>query len=174
MHLNRLSQAIRVCLLFISCSSAGNGELGSKNFFLEAAEEPRLVRFESNGLVSYRGEGGLVTSMASFEGDEILLHSFVGEGVVAVDVYESEAAEYKYSFGLPNYIPAYIMNDRMYQVTDTTVVVFSIERKGNNFTEKNSCSVCIEKILPAWWDLICPPGRIRFVDLVNRADTTPG
>lgn len=39
MHLNRLSQAILVCLLFISCSSAGNGELGSKNFFLEAAEE---------------------------------------------------------------------------------------------------------------------------------------
>lgn len=114
MHLNRLSQAILVCLLFISCSSAGNGELGSKNFFLEAAEEPRLVRFESNGLVSYRGEGGLVTSMASFEGDEILLHSSVNEGVVAVDVHESESAEYKYSFRLPNYTLPYIMNDRMY------------------------------------------------------------
>ncbi|MCY4675116.1 MAG: 6-bladed beta-propeller [Bacteroidetes bacterium] len=91
-------------------------------------EEPRLVRVESNGIVSYRGEGGLVTGMVNFEGDEILLHSFVDEGVVAVDVYESESAEYKYSFRLPNYTLTYIMNDRMYQAIDTTVVVFSIER----------------------------------------------
>lgn len=94
----------------------------------DSFEEPRLVRFEANGIVSYRGEGGLVTGMASFEGDEILLHSSVDEGVVAVDVYESESAEYKYSFRLPNYTLTYIMNDRMYQATDTTVVVFSIER----------------------------------------------
>ena len=94
----------------------------------DSFEEPRLVRFESNGLVGYRGEGDLVTGLATFEGDEILLQSFVDEDVVAVDVYESELAEYKYSFRLPNYTPSYIMNDRMYQATDTTVVVFSIDR----------------------------------------------
>lgn len=94
----------------------------------DSFEEPRLVRVESNGLVSYRGEGGLVTGMASVEGDEILLHSFVDEDVVAVDVYEAESANYKYSFRLPNYTLTYIMNDRMYQATDTTVVVFSIDR----------------------------------------------
>ena len=94
----------------------------------DSFEEPRLVRFESNGLAGYTGEGDLVTGLATFEGDEILLQSFVDEGVAAVDVYDSESAEYKYSFGLPNYTPTYIMNDRMYQATDTTVVVFSIER----------------------------------------------
>ena len=63
--------------------------------------------------------------MASIDGDELLLQSRVDEQVV-VDVYEADSAEYKYSFRTPN--PSYILNDRMYQTADTTVVVFSIER----------------------------------------------
>ena len=39
MHSNRLGQAILVCLLLVSCSSAGSGEFGYENFFFEAAEE---------------------------------------------------------------------------------------------------------------------------------------
>ena len=88
-------------------------------------EEPRLVRSDAGGIVSFRPEGDRVTGMASIEGDELLLQSRVDEEVI-VDVYEADSAEYKYSFRVPN--PTYILNDRMYRKADTTVVVFSIER----------------------------------------------
>ena len=88
-------------------------------------EEPRLVRSDANGIVSFRPEGDRVTGMASIDGDELLLQSRVDEQVI-VDVYEADSAEYKYSFRTP--VPSYILNDRMYRRADTTVVVFSIER----------------------------------------------
>jgi hypothetical protein len=109
-----------------------NGSLvrAKKTMTLDRFEEPpQLVRYVMNGIESYKIEGDRVNSIrVSVVGDELLLQSTSDSEDLIVDVYEAGSVEYKYSFRL-DYYPAYITNDRIYQLTrDGTVIVHSINR----------------------------------------------
>ena len=88
---------------------------------------PRIVRATINQIVTFITEGEFFNSRTSIEKDKLYLPGRVGEDAV-IDVYEAESAEYLCSFNAPNYACSFIMNDRMYQPLDTTVVFYSIER----------------------------------------------
>ena len=50
------------------------------------------------------------------------------EAEEVIDVYEAPTGDYEYSFRLPQRSThTHVMHDRVYQVTDTTVVVYAIE-----------------------------------------------
>ena len=106
-----------------------NGTLvrAKKTMTFDGFEEPRLERYVMNGIESYRVEGDHVNGIISVVGDELLVQSRGDLKDLIVDVYEAGSAEYRYSFRIPDYVPSFITNDRIYQVTDdATVVVSSI------------------------------------------------
>ena len=109
-----------------------NGSLvrAKKSMTLDAFEEPRLVRYVTNGIESYRIEGDRLNGIrVSVVGDELLLQSKNESEDLIVDVYEAGSIEYKYSFRLDYYRHIHITNDRIYQTTpDGTVIVQSIIR----------------------------------------------
>ena len=109
-----------------------NGALvrAKKTMSFDRFEEPQLVQFEMNGIVSHRLEGEVINGITSVVGDELYLQARGASRDLIVDVYEAGSVEYKYSFRISSdFKPSFIMNERIYQIIgDTTVVVSSINR----------------------------------------------
>ena len=90
-------------------------------------KEPRIVENEIGGMVGYKPEGEPTSIESSVYEDELFVFAKAGDQG-AIDVYEAESAEYKYSFRTPEPRMSYVKKNRMYQVVgDTTVVVYSID-----------------------------------------------
>ncbi len=86
-------------------------------------DEPEWVRTDFAGAIGFRIQGQAINTRSSVYNDQLFVHS---RKAGAIDVFDAETGDYGYSFRLPrDRSAAYVMNNRLYQAEDTTVVVYS-------------------------------------------------
>ncbi len=90
----------------------------------EQFEAPSLERDAALGVTFITG--GRVHGTVSVFSDKIFVR-VTHESKPCIDVYDAQSGYYEFSFETPSGSPAYVMNDRYYEVQDTTVAVWAID-----------------------------------------------
>ena len=88
-------------------------------------DEPFMERIEVGSSVAYRPHGtGLYIDLLSISSGRLHIRS---EQEGAIDVYDAATGDYEHSFSLPKNQTTYVLDDRLYQIQDSLVIVYQIE-----------------------------------------------
>ena len=97
----------------------------------ETAEPPRLERFNTSTGFGTRVQGRSLNGYSDIYGDKLIVYAFVSASEKAFDVYDVTTGDYEYSVSVPwgriSYASYDPMRKRVWQVRDTTVVVYAVD-----------------------------------------------
>ncbi|MDE2826443.1 MAG: hypothetical protein OXL40_03915 [Bacteroidota bacterium] len=98
---------------------------------LEKAEPPSLERLNTSTGFGTRVAGRSLNGISEIYGDKLVVYAFVSGSEKAFDVYDAATGDYEYSISMPwgriSYASYDPIRKRVWQVRDTTVVVYAVE-----------------------------------------------
>ena len=98
---------------------------------LETAEPPSLERLNTSTGFATRVAGRPLNGISEIYGDKLVVYAFVSASEKAFDVYDAATGDYEYSISMPwgsiSYASYDPMRKRVWQVRDTTVVVYAVD-----------------------------------------------
>ena len=100
----------------------------------ENAEPPGLERLNTSSGFGTRVVGRSLNGYSEIYGDKLVVYAFVSASEKAFDVYDAATGDYEYSVSMPweriSYASYDPMRGRIWQVRDTTVMVYAVDPPG--------------------------------------------
>ncbi len=108
--------------LFVQYGPDGSMRYARTTMDHVSIEEPKLIRTQRGGYVD---GPPLIRSFPTVFRGQLYIHAYI---VQMIDIYDAETGDYQHSIKLPDNGFSHALNDRIYQVGDSTVSVWAIEK----------------------------------------------
>ena len=112
--------------LFVQYRPDGSMKYARTTMDHVSIEEPKLIRTQRGGYVD---GPPLIRSIPTVFRGQLYIHAYISQ---MIDIYDAETGDYQYSIKLPENRFTHALNDRIYQVGDSTVSVWVIEKNSSH------------------------------------------
>lgn len=112
--------------LFVQYRPDGSMKYARTTMDHVSIEEPKLIRTQRGGSVD---GPPLIRSIPTVFRGQLYIHAYIAQ---MIDIYDAETGDYQHSIKLPENGFTHALNDRIYQVGDSTVSVWAIEKNSSH------------------------------------------